>query len=128
MRSVNLPYTLEEIEEEAFLNTTSLTVIICRAEPPICATNAFSSSTQQNATLYVLARDENDYLKAEVWKDFSKIVGKSTDYFLGIETIATSDATETARYTTDGTCITTPQRGINIIKMSDGTTRKVLVK
>ena len=35
---------------------------------------------------------------------------------------------ETARYTVDGTMIAAPQKGINIIKMSDGTSKKVIVK
>ena len=37
-------------------------------------------------------------------------------------------ATEIARYTLDGRRIHAPQRGINIIRMSDGSTRKVVVK
>lgn len=41
---------------------------------------------------------------------------------------AKADATETARYTLDGKRISTPQRGINIVRMSDGTTKKVLNK
>lgn len=39
-----------------------------------------------------------------------------------------SEAREVARYLLNGTRISTPQRGINIIRMSDGTTRKELVK
>lgn len=35
---------------------------------------------------------------------------------------------EVARYTIDGQRINTPQRGINIVKMSDGSTVKVMVK
>lgn len=35
---------------------------------------------------------------------------------------------ETARYTIDGRCIARPQRGINLVRMSDGSLRKVLVK
>ena len=39
-----------------------------------------------------------------------------------------ADATVVGRYTLDGTQIQAPQQGINILKMSDGTVRKVLVK
>jgi len=35
------------------------------------------------------------------------------------------EVTEVARYSADGTRMTTPQRGLNIIKMSDGSVRKV---
>ena len=40
----------------------------------------------------------------------------------------TSDLREVARYTLDGRMVTTPQKGINIVRLSDGTTKKVLVK
>ena len=46
-----------------------------------------------------------------------------------IETVNTSsEATVVARFAADGTQLSAPQKGINILKMSDGTTRKVLVK
>ena len=34
---------------------------------------------------------------------------------------------EVARYTVDGKKIAAPQKGINIVRMSDGSTRKVVV-
>lgn len=47
----------------------------------------------------------------------------------GIEDVTTgSDATVVARYNVNGVQIAAPVKGINIVKMSDGTTRKVLVK
>ena len=42
--------------------------------------------------------------------------------------IASENIKEVARYTIDGRRINEPQAGINIVKMSDGTTVKVLVK
>lgn len=46
----------------------------------------------------------------------------------GIITVNNSaNATVVARYAADGTQISAPVKGINILKMSDGTTRKVLV-
>lgn len=47
----------------------------------------------------------------------------------GIEDVTTgSKATVVARYNVNGVQIAAPVKGINIVKMSDGTTRKVLVK
>lgn len=47
----------------------------------------------------------------------------------GIEDVTTgTEATVVARYTVNGVQIAAPVKGINIVKMSDGTTRKVLVK
>ena len=39
-----------------------------------------------------------------------------------------SNATVVRRYTIDGRSITMPQRGVNLLQMSDGTIRKVIVK
>lgn len=39
-----------------------------------------------------------------------------------------TQATEVARYTVDGRQVAAPVKGINIVKMSDGTTQKVIVK
>ena len=42
--------------------------------------------------------------------------------------IHNTNATEAVRYTLDGRQINAPQHGINIVRMSDGTVRKVMVK
>lgn len=48
----------------------------------------------------------------------------------GIENVTATgeEAVEVARYALDGTQLSAPAKGINIIKMSDGTTKKVIVK
>lgn len=47
----------------------------------------------------------------------------------GIEDATQGEAVSVvARYSLDGRLLTAPQRGVNILKMSDGTTRKVVVK
>ncbi len=43
-------------------------------------------------------------------------------------TVSDVNVTEVSRYTIDGRQISTPVKGLNIVKMSDGTTRKVIVK
>lgn len=55
----------------------------------------------------------------------AKVVeGSST----GIANTKNCNASEAARYTLDGRQISAPQHGINIVKMSDGTVKKVMVK
>ena len=46
----------------------------------------------------------------------------------GIENIATDNAIEIARYDIHGRLLNEPTKGINIVKYSDGTTRKEIVK
>lgn len=45
-----------------------------------------------------------------------------------VEEVAATTAREVARYSVDGRQLTAPQPGLNIIKMSDGTSKKVWVK
>ena len=47
---------------------------------------------------------------------------------IAVDSSTTEPATVVARYNLNGQRITTPQRGVNILRMSDGTSRKVLVK
>lgn len=49
--------------------------------------------------------------------------------FLGIKPTAAlkGEAKEVARFTADGQRISAPQRGVNIVRYSDGTVRKVWV-
>lgn len=46
----------------------------------------------------------------------------------GIEESFSTDKTEVGRYALDGTKLTAPAKGINIIRYSDGSTRKVIVR
>ncbi|MBE6317425.1 MAG: hypothetical protein E7081_00390 [Bacteroidales bacterium] len=46
----------------------------------------------------------------------------------GIENVETNGAKEVGRYDIYGRLLTEPTKGVNIVKMSDGTTRKVMVK
>lgn len=46
----------------------------------------------------------------------------------GINGISADGTVEVARFSADGKRISAPQKGINIIRMSDGSTRKVVVK
>ena len=65
------------------------------------------------------------YQQADQWKEFFFIDNDVT----GISAISNDkDLTIKSRYTLDGKLLSHPQKGINIIKMSDGTTKKVFVK
>ena len=70
------------------------------------------------------------YKSAEQWKDFGNIVAltDADPKPTGIESVNSSIKTAVRYYTIDGKLLSTPQRGLNIVKMSDGTMRKVIVK
>lgn len=55
--------------------------------------------------------------------------GKNLEGASGINGVVNGkQLTEVARYTIDGVKLTAPQKGLNIVKMSDGSTIKVMVK
>ena len=79
-----------------------------------------------NADLFVPVGTIDKYKATEGWKDFMWITEGIPS---GIGEVKTEvDKTEVSRYTIDGKKLSEPQEGINIIKMSDGTTKKVIVK
>lgn len=55
-------------------------------------------------------------------------LGSSTTGINGVNAGIDTSATEVARYTVDGRRVSAPVKGLNIVKMSDGRTMKVIVK
>ena len=115
---------LKSIGDEAFSDCTGMKKLVSKtAVPPVCGSQALDDINKWECTLYVPQASLEDYKSAAQWKEF---------FFLetGIKDVpnTSSSATESARYSTDGTRIASPQKGINIIRMSDGTVKKVLVK
>ena len=86
----------------------------------------FSTFTYINATLYVPEGTLIKYKSVKGWRDFLFIEEGIPSGIEGVKTDV--DKTEVSRYTLDGKKLSEPQEGINIIKMSDGTTKKVIVK
>ena len=114
---------LKSIGDEAFSDCTGMKKLVSKtAVPPVCGPQALDDINKWEYTLYVPQESLDAYKSAAQWKEF---------FFLetGIkDAVKVSSATESARYSTDGTRLASPQKGINIIRMSDGTVKKVLVK
>ncbi|MDO5771376.1 MAG: hypothetical protein Q4Q28_04460 [Bacteroidales bacterium] len=84
----------------------------------------FYSSPIENATLYVPEASLESYRVTSPWSDFGTIKPISPS---GIDDInASKEATIDAIYDLDGKVSSTTSRGIKIVRMSDGTTKKVL--
>ena len=129
--SVTIGSGVKEIGEGAF-NCDNLATVISKIETPFAINGksssgaVFSTNTFMNADLFVPVGTIDKYKATTGWKDFIWITEGIPS---GIGEVKTEvDKTEVSRYTLDGKKLSEPQEGINIIKMSDGTTKKVIVK
>lgn len=94
-------------------------------------TNISYFDNSQNITLHVPASSVEDYRASKSWKNFGNIVALTDEdpKPTGIDKIVASDVNKNEVYF-DLNCkrIQSPRKGLNIVKMSDGTTKKVIVK
>ena len=80
---------------------------------------------QKGLTRYEIGQEEYDALKSA----YDAFMAKLTEVIDGIEEVSAKvNATGITHYDVHGRLIAKPQKGINIIRKSDGTTRKVMVK
>lgn len=99
-------------------------VISLSLVPPTIESDTFYQYFYKKSTVTVPAKAVEAYQAAPYWKDFT-IIGDET--LTGIETL--HDAAEVVGiYTIEGKRIDQYQHGINIVRMSDGTTQKVYVE
>ncbi len=131
LTTVTISGNLTCIEDSAFHKCSSITDMYCYAEQvPEMGKDVFIDSNYKKATLHVPANAVEAYKSAEQWKDFGNIVALTDEdpKPTGIESVNNSIKTAEHYYTTGGKQISAPQRGLNIVKMSDGTIKKVVIK
>ena len=123
---------MTEIWEDAFRHCWSLYYVYCNSRiPPTLGINAFYLENQVHGTLYVPIGSAEAYRKAGGW-NFSRIVEYDFNKLTGIDKVTTDsdnqgEAHEIARYSINGQRLNAPTQGLNIVKYSDGTTKKVMV-
>ena len=124
--SVVIPSTITEMGKYAFQKSRDLTSVYVSWSTPISAGSAFSGVGKSKCTLYVPQGTEQDYWLADVWGDFGNIVEYDPT---GIDRVTTStDAKELSRYSVNGQQLSAPAKGLNIVKYSDGSVKKVVVQ
>lgn len=148
LTSIDIPYTTEEIGHNAFSKCTSLKSIElpyslnnmgisvfwnCNSLKSIYALNPqgigikgkpFEEYTQSQCTLYVPEGSMYNYQCWEEWYAFNHIVEFSPTGINGVHSAA--ERREVERYDTSGRRLTSPTKGLNIVRFNDGTTRKVM--
>lgn len=88
--------------------------------------NQFDYGTYENALLTVPYGTKERYQEAEGWHKFKHIEEESES---GIaDNVAVSSRSIVCAYSIDGRPASVSNRCLNILRMSDGTVRKVMVK
>ena len=126
LTSLTIPSSVNSLGDYAFKNCSSLQSVHVSWSTPISAGKAFNKADVSKCTLYVPQGTEQDYFLADVWGDFGNIVEYDPT---GIDKVTTStDAKELSRYSVNGQRLATPTKGLNIVKYSDGSVKKVAVQ
>ena len=126
LTSLTIPSSVTKIGDYAFLKCSTLQSVYVSWPTPISAGSAFSGVGVSKCTLYVPQGTETDYFLADVWGYFGNIVEYDPT---GIDKVTTStDAKELSRYSVNGQRLSAPAKGLNIVKYSDGSVKKVVVQ
>lgn len=130
LTSITIPNSITSIGYGVFKDVDFLSVI-SMVENPFkiegidSSDRVFSKNTFYNATLYVPKGTIEKYKICGGWKDFLFIEDGSS---ANVSNIISEETKEYKLYNLDGRVIGNSQKGINIIQMNNGTTKKVLIK
>ena len=127
LTSIILPNHVTRIGDSAFHSCSSLADIYALRSDPSqygCDTWAFYGFNTSTCTLHVPTGCKESYASADPWRYFKNIVEED---LTGIEEMEMKSQ-DAAYYNLNGQRITQLQRGINIVRYKDGTSRKMLVK
>ncbi len=127
LTSLTLPAGITSIGRAAFYGCSVLTSIYVYAEKvPKIYSDVFVGFDAKKCTLYVPMGTYDDYWLSVFGDYFENIVEFDAT---GIDKTTTSnDVEEVARYSVKGQRLSAPTKGLNIVKYSDGSVKKVAVQ
>ena len=127
LSSISLPSSITYMGAYIFQGCSSLSSVYVSWKTPFPVDwSTFIDVDKQKCTLYVPKDTFQDYWLADVWGDFENIVEYDVT---GIDKVTTStDAKEISRYSVNGQRLSAPAKGLNIVKYSDGSVKKVAVQ
>ena len=126
LTSLTIPSGVTSIGNYAFNGCSGLTSIYVYPENlPELGTDIFTGCDAKNCTVYV-PKGTYDAYKSSEFGYFEKIVEFDAS---GIDKVTTSaNAKEVSRYSANGQRLSAPAKGLNIVKYSDGSVKKVVVQ
>ena len=126
LTSLTIPSSVTSIGWGAFCGCSGLTSIYVYTEKlPNMGSDVFAGCDAKKCTVYVPKGTYDDYWLSE-FGYFENIVEFDPT---GINNVITSnDAKELSRYSLNGQRLSAPSKGLNIVKYSDGSVKKVVVQ
>lgn len=127
LKSIRIPSSVTTVEDLAFLSCTGLeAVYVGWATPLAINTDAFNKVDKDACKLYVPYGTLSAY-KASTWGECFTDIEEYDVTGVG-KLPAATDVNVVSRYAADGYLLTAPVKGLNIVKYSDGSVRKVVVR
>ncbi len=128
LTSVTIPNSVTNIGQAAFQGCTSLTSVYCNAEKvPTTEYNPFYGVPVSSATLHVPAESLEVYKTSEPWSKFGNIIAL-TDEEMDVKPIDNDESSINDVYDLSGRQQTKLKKGINIVRTSNGTIRKFMIR
>ena len=126
LTSMTIPSGVTSIGDWAFSGCSGLTSIYVYPENlPELGIDIFNRCDAKNCTVYV-PKGTYDAYKSSEFGYFEKIVEFDAT---GIDKVTTStDVKEVSRYSVNGQRLSAPAKGLNVVKYSDGSVKKVAVQ
>ena len=131
LTTIVIPNSVTSIDFAAFSSCNNLTDVYCYAEMIQLDCEVFDYWTVRNATLHVPAGALDVYRNAEWWMCFGNIVALTDSDPKPAAIISPKAIQQPAVadcYDLNGRRINQPQRGLNILRWSDDTIKKVVIK
>ncbi len=129
LKTLTIPSTVTKIGDSAFYGNPLELVVNLATTPQVLESPIIYTADgdlYDTCVLSVPAESVEAYKQAEIWKLFLHINGDAT----GVEEIDSdnSDLTIKDIYTLDGQRVSSPDKGIYIFRMSDGSTQKRVIR
>ena len=124
LEDITIPSTMVSIGDQAFSGVKELkTITVKSIIPPSANTNVFTNQVYNEATLIVYESAIDDYKAHPTWQKFFHIVPTEIS---NIIVCPNNEITEV--FMLDGQSIDSPQKGINVVRMKNGKTKKIIVR
>jgi hypothetical protein len=129
LKTLSLPSTLKTFDATALTNDESEPALcqltVAAIEPPV-VTSSFWNELASKCSLMVPEESVEAYRNHPQWGRFVNISSNKAP--TAVNQVERADNAPSAWYSYDGRQLTSPVKGLNIVRMNDGSVKKVMVK